>query len=111
MKFTSSSIVLSSLAILLLPLIIFIIFWFKIFWSILFIIFIAFIGKNLIPLIRKNFPETHKLPAWQFFSGTILLLCWIIYGGIGKIGYQNFDYVKHNAIFHDLFPLKLARAN
>jgi len=56
----------------------------------------------LIPYIREHFKEEILLPWLPTLGAALIILLWIIYGGIGKIGYQNFDYVKHNSIYFDL---------
>lgn len=54
-------------------------------------------------IIRFIFPR-HKY-ILIFCSGAILIM-WISLSGLGGIGYQNSDYIKHNAILFDLVSLK-----
>lgn len=102
MTWKVSHLIYFSLALLLLPLILFFIFWFHIVFSILFIFFLIFILKDLLSRIKFYHSEPLYISKKMFLTSSLMILSWIVYSGIGKIGYQNFDYTKHNAIFHDL---------
>lgn len=41
-------------------------------------------------------------PLWKWMSYILLILAWTAASGSGKFGYQNYDYMKHNGIYHDL---------
>jgi hypothetical protein len=102
MKFKHSTIIFSAVLILILPLMLFVLFWLNFFWSLLVTSFLIYLAKDFIPYIRSNFNEVLEIKPMSFIFASLLLLAWIIYGGIGKIGYQNFDYIKHNSIYFDL---------
>lgn len=100
MNIKHSSIILATIFLLLLPLILFFTFWLK--FSILYLVFVIYLLKDLLPHIKNTFTETLHLPPLKTLIAAVIVLSWILYGGIGKVGYQNFDYVKHNSIFYDL---------
>lgn len=102
MNIKHSSVILTAILILLLPLALFVIFWMNIFWSILLSGFLIYLLKDFVPKIKVNFTEKVSIKLPYALATMILVTAWILYGGIGKIGYQNFDYVKHNSIFFDL---------
>jgi dolichol-phosphate mannosyltransferase len=52
------------------------------------------------PVFSKVDSQTHPIKIMLIF-GTIVFL-WLLLSGVGGIGYQNADYIKHNGIFNDL---------
>lgn len=105
MKIKHSTVILSTIALLSLPLLLFVVFWLSFMWAIPLCLFSFYVVKDFIPYIKTSFQETYEIKPIILLTSSILIVIWILYGGIGKIGYQNFDYVKHNSIYHDLLNI------
>jgi len=86
---------------LLLPLILFLLFWLSPILSLPILFFIFYCFKPYLSELKTN-KESFSISYKALSLGTLIILTWILYGGVGKFGYQNFDYVKHNSIFLDL---------
>jgi hypothetical protein len=100
MKIKHSTIIFSAFFLLFAPLFLFMTFWLS--YSIFYWLISLYVLKDFLPFIQKNFTDEIHLPIIPTLCTAVLILSWIIYGGVGKIGYQNFDYVKHNSIYYDL---------
>lgn len=87
------------LILLQLPLILFFASWYRTPFQCIPIIICLFYSYNY---LKESCRTTIRLSVWDLLLGCILLLAWLLYGGVGQWGYQNFDYMKHNAVSFEL---------
>ena len=65
--------------------------------SLIFIAFMLCVYREL----KRDFTGINSSPKFWLFM--IVLLCtWVLLSGIGGFGYQNYDFVARNPIYHDL---------
>lgn len=85
-----------------LPLIIFFIGWLKPVYALLAIVPLLFSGWHLL----KQWPVEPMLFRWrEIFLVVAFSLALTAFVGIGAFGYQDFDWVKHNAVLFDCIHL------
>lgn len=94
----------ASLLYLFLPYLIFFLSWLKPWVAILAVVASIWAIRNYLltssPLPRISLPKNHRMLV--FATIAVLLLLWSFFSGVGGFTAQSGDYLKHNAIFHDL---------
>jgi len=84
---------------LLVPNVIFLAGWLRPVWS---VPAIAVLAACVVDLLREKGPAAPSLTARQWAFVAAFALFWTTVAGIGELGPQVTDYLKHNLVFHDL---------
>ncbi|OGL22488.1 hypothetical protein A2707_04145 [Candidatus Saccharibacteria bacterium RIFCSPHIGHO2_01_FULL_45_15] len=103
------SIEMLSIVYLVIPYVIFCLTWLNPWMATLSTLVIAWVLRNSILTSAKNPPKLKLTKRHVLLTSAaiaIIIMFWVFFSGVGGFTAQSGDYLKHNAIFHDLIEYK-----